>query len=225
MQTLKPEMRERVLRTAEAVFAEQGYQGATMAGIAARAGVSTGNLYRYFESKDALFYTLFTDELAETLLRRVRERVRSLVLSEDLEALGPDARSDAAALLDFWIEHRAQVIVLLSRAQGSRFESVRERFVDALLRPTVAKLRADAGRPLTKEERLVIATLFENTVRAVVAILERCVAREELERAFAGFWSYQLAGLAGFTRWVVRDDDPRALAPRRDGPGRPGRPR
>lgn len=203
MQTLKPELRERVVRAAEAVFVEDGYQGATMAAIAARAGVSTGNLYRYFESKDALFYTVFPDDLAETLLRLVRKRVRSLVVSDDLGALGSEARDDAAALLGFWTEHRASVIVLLSRAEGSRFENVRERFVDALVRPTVSKLRADAGRPLSHAERLVITNIFENTVRAVVSILEHGRSREEIERAFAGFWSYQLAGLAGFTRWVT----------------------
>jgi len=203
MQTLKPELRERVVRAAEAVFLEDGYQGATMAAIAARAGVSTGNLYRYFESKDALFYTVFPDDLAETLLRLVRKRVRSLVVSDDLGALGSEARDDAAALLGFWVEHRAQVIVLLSRAEGSRFESVRERFVDALVRPTVSKLRADAGRPLSHAERMVVTNIFENTVRAVVSILEHGRSGEEIERAFAGFWSYQLAGLAGFTRWVT----------------------
>lgn len=203
MQTLKPELRDRALRAAEEVFAERGYLGATMAEIAARAGVSTGNLYRYFESKDALFDEIVTDDVAETLLRLVRQRVRSLVRSEDLEALGADARDDARALLDFWVEHRAAVIVLLSRAEGSRFEAVRGRFVEALVRPTSESLRADAGRRLTKVERLVLENVFENTVRMIVSILEHCRTRQEIERAFAAFWSYQLAGLAGFTRWVM----------------------
>ena len=61
MQTLKPELEARVLDAAEAVFAESGYAGATMAAIAERAGMSTGNVYRYFANKEALFLALFPE--------------------------------------------------------------------------------------------------------------------------------------------------------------------
>src|SRR5690242_2143427 len=128
MQTLKPELRDRVLSAAEHEFAASGYSGATMAAIAARAGVSTGNLYRYFENKDALFHEIFTEELADTFLALVEKRVRALTLAADLTALDAPARADAAALLRFWIDHRLAVIVLLDRAEGSRFASFRGRF-------------------------------------------------------------------------------------------------
>lgn len=204
MQILKPELRERVLAAAERVFAESGYEGATMAAIAERAGVSTGNLYRYFANKEVLFRTIFTDEFAERFLGLVRKRVGSLRASDDLEALGPEARADASALLAFFLEHRTKVVVLLAHAEGSPFASFRERFVDELVKPTEAKLRADAGgRRLSKEEKLVVRLVFENTVRALVALLEDGRSDESTVEALAGFWSYQLAGLAGLARWVV----------------------
>lgn len=204
VQILKPELRERVLAAAEQEFAASGYAGATMAAIAARAGVSAGNLYRYFENKDALFHEIFTEEFAETFLALVKKRVRSLTLASDLTALDGAARADAAALLRFWIEHRRKVIVLLDRAEGSRFASFRARFVDALVRPTLAQLRADHARHSRDAtvERLA-RMLFENTVRAIVTILEQCEGEQEITDAFAGFWSYQLAGLAGFKKWVA----------------------
>jgi TetR/AcrR family transcriptional regulator len=46
---------ERILRAAEAVFAEQGFSGATTAAIAERAGVPKANLHYYFASKEALY--------------------------------------------------------------------------------------------------------------------------------------------------------------------------
>jgi AcrR family transcriptional regulator len=49
------ETRERILRTARDVVSEDGWQGAQIALIAARAGVATGSVYRYFESKSVLF--------------------------------------------------------------------------------------------------------------------------------------------------------------------------
>jgi AcrR family transcriptional regulator len=48
------ERRTRILDAAEAVFARAGFHAATMNDVATEAGMSPGNLYRYFASKDAI---------------------------------------------------------------------------------------------------------------------------------------------------------------------------
>lgn len=63
--TLSPEKRKQILLGAARVFAADGYEGASMARIAAEAGVSKGTLYNYFESKAALF----SAHVAETCQR------------------------------------------------------------------------------------------------------------------------------------------------------------
>ena len=203
VQTRKPETHARVLAAAEQAFAEAGYEGATVAGIAERAGVSTGNVYRYFESKDALFYEVLPDSFPATFLRLVRKRVRALARSADLTALDAAARSEAEELLRFWIEHRRRVVILLDRSKGSRYEDFAAQFVKALMRPTLAKLQADRGAPLTASTRFVLEQIFRNTVRTIVAILEAHEDEASIRDAFQGFWSYQLAGLAGFSKWVA----------------------
>lgn len=44
----------RILDAAERVFARDGFHAATMNDVAAEAGMSPGNLYRYFANKDAI---------------------------------------------------------------------------------------------------------------------------------------------------------------------------
>lgn len=203
-QRLKQEVRRQMLAGAQAVFAEAGYSGATMADIARRADVATGNLYRYFASKDELFCAAFPDELAESFLSVVRRRVQSLVDADDLTDLGPQARDDAQELLRFWIDHRLAVITLLDRAAGSRHEGFRERFIDALTTPSLRKLQRKAGgRRLPPVVRFTLRNVFENTVRTIVAILEERRSEAAIREAFEAFWSYQLAGLAGLERWVT----------------------
>ncbi len=55
----KPSIRQEnervILAAAEAVFAEQGFGGATMAAIAARAGVPKPNVHYYFPTKEKLY--------------------------------------------------------------------------------------------------------------------------------------------------------------------------
>ena len=62
-----PEKRAQILRGAAEVFAADGYQGASMARIAAIAGVSKGTLYNYFDTKAALFTSYVEDECARHL--------------------------------------------------------------------------------------------------------------------------------------------------------------
>ncbi len=67
---LGPEKRGQILGGAAIVFAADGYEGASMARIAAVAGVSKGTLYNYFDSKAALF-TAYVGEKCDQYLGHV----------------------------------------------------------------------------------------------------------------------------------------------------------
>lgn len=57
---------EQLLRSAEVVFAEVGYEHATTNAVAAHAGVSIGSLYQFFASKDSLLEAMAQRYLDET---------------------------------------------------------------------------------------------------------------------------------------------------------------
>src|SRR5579875_2285227 len=59
--------RERLLAAAAAIIADRGYAGLTIAGAAARAGVSVGSVYRHFESKAELAAEVFRREAGREL--------------------------------------------------------------------------------------------------------------------------------------------------------------
>src|SRR5215468_4684522 len=59
---VRDEQRARILDGARAVFARRG-MAATMAEVAAAAGVSQGLAYRYFASKDELFRALVAEAM------------------------------------------------------------------------------------------------------------------------------------------------------------------
>src|SRR3978361_1307032 len=64
---LSPEKRSQILVGAAAVFAADGYEGASMARIAAVAGVSQGTLYNHFDSKAALFTAYVREKCDQNL--------------------------------------------------------------------------------------------------------------------------------------------------------------
>src|SRR5882672_4740501 len=60
---------QEILEAALAVFAERGFAAARMEQIAARAGVSKGTIYLYFDSKEAVFRALVHEVLGTQLTR------------------------------------------------------------------------------------------------------------------------------------------------------------
>jgi AcrR family transcriptional regulator len=65
---------EHILRSAEALFAEVGFENATTNAIAARAGVSIGSLYQFFASKEAILEAMadrYLDQTRVELNRRL----------------------------------------------------------------------------------------------------------------------------------------------------------
>lgn len=56
--TADPQLRERLIAAATGEFAASGYAGATLDGIAARAGVTKGGIYFHFAGKEELFFAV-----------------------------------------------------------------------------------------------------------------------------------------------------------------------
>lgn len=201
-QVLKPEVRERILRAALAAFARGGFAATTMSEIARDAGMAVANLYRYYPSKEELFAAALPEP---TVARFERLLERSVHAHARLAGLArPGDPASAAELLEFWIEQRLVVVILLDRAAGSPHEAFAQRFVERLVTLSIGEIRAaHAGVVISREARLVLTQIFENTRRMIAVLLESHSDERAIRRAVAAFRSYQVAGLAGFTRGLV----------------------
>jgi AcrR family transcriptional regulator len=67
--------RAAILDAARTVFAEQGYEGASVRDIIRRTDLASGTFYNYFPDKDAIFVALI-EEAGEEARRRVRSARR-----------------------------------------------------------------------------------------------------------------------------------------------------
>ena len=102
------ERRNRILDAAERCFVRAGFHRTTMQDVAAEAGMSPGNLYRYFESKDAMVVGL-----AERDRARMGQDFARLAEADDflatLAQLGrkhfmEEPREKAVLCLQIWAE-------------------------------------------------------------------------------------------------------------------------
>ena len=121
--------RDALLHTAAIAFARDGYDRASMAGLAAECGVSKALLYHYYASKEALLFAIIQNHLSE-LVDAVDQADRPEAAPEDrLEGL-------VAALLDAYrdadAEHRVQVgaLRLLPESEQEALKRLERRLVE-----------------------------------------------------------------------------------------------
>jgi AcrR family transcriptional regulator len=95
-----PDRREAILGAALEVFAEKGFEGATLGAVAERAGVSKALIYEHFDSKSELTRALL-DTFVHDLLGQVAEAVAGA------EPGGPRMRAGVDAFLSF-VEDRPE---------------------------------------------------------------------------------------------------------------------
>jgi len=93
-----------LMRAGADVIAERGFEGATMAEIATRAGAQIGSLYRFFPNKDALADALILRycELIEAAFQKTDSRSSSTTIEEfadDLLGVFTGVRSETPCIL------------------------------------------------------------------------------------------------------------------------------
>lgn len=126
MQYLKDEVRQRIIRAASEEFFTEGFAEASIRVIAKNAGISSGNVYRYFSSKALIFdeivgdvYKLFQEQLREISLNMKQgQHVNSEVSVDCIKHL-------EATLLSLFESHRKEMSMLLFKSQGSYYEHIR----------------------------------------------------------------------------------------------------
>lgn len=136
-----------LLQAAAAVFAEKGYEAATMTEIAARADAPIGSLYQFFPVKEALADTLvqnYVELMAADLLElethateidnpTLVERLFGLLRSHPLE------RAAALPLAEARMDEKTRRIT---------FRSMLRKHIAAILRSRTPSLSAEAARDM-----------------------------------------------------------------------------
>ncbi len=98
-----------LLRSGAEVIAERGFEAATMAEIAARAGAPIGSLYRFFPNKNAVADALMRSysELIDTSFEKIDTRPEAMSLDEfadtlldSMSEMRSDVKAAIMALLD-----------------------------------------------------------------------------------------------------------------------------
>ena len=165
--------RLRILAAAEQAFVRHGFHAATMQHVAEAAGMSAGNLYRYFPSKEALVEGLCANDRSERAKVFMRMNTGRLLIDEIGETLREHLLTrppeKARLIVEIWAE----------AGRNPRVADI-TRALDAEVRSELARLVEDA-----KSRGAAPASLDgEFVARTIVTLVAGLFKRMALERNF-----------------------------------------
>jgi len=180
-----------LLAAAVEVFAEKGFDAATMTEIAAKAGASIGSLYQFFPTKDVL----------AAALHQVNGEALSAMLDDlarETAGLSPVRVADRlfASLSQFLAGHPAFVVLIDRRDPDHAAKAARRR----KLRQQVAELLQRTTPPLAPGRAEAMAVIILHVMKAAMTITSendlvngpaaldelRAMLRSHLEQAAKG---------------------------------------
>jgi len=142
--------RAEIMKTAARSFADAGYHGASMSGLARDCGISKALIYHYYDSKEALLFDIIESHLSDLIVS---------VEEAGAESGDPETRLQhlVTALLDAYrdadAEHKVQINAMsaLPDTYQVRLRELERRLVE-IFADAIRELNPDLfdGRPLLK---------------------------------------------------------------------------
>jgi TetR/AcrR family transcriptional regulator, fatty acid metabolism regulator protein len=128
--------RERILRAAVDVFAQNGYFNAKVSEIAKAAGVADGTIYLYFDGKEDLLVTIFREHTRSYLqslerdlstISRPDDRMR-VAIRHHLQTLGRDRALAIVSQVE--LRHSLKFMSLLSQEEVADYLNILRKIVE-----------------------------------------------------------------------------------------------
>ncbi|BBI30620.1 TetR/AcrR family transcriptional regulator [Cohnella abietis] len=166
MQILKDEVRNKIMKAALLEFKREGYLKSSMRQIAQVAGITSGNIYRYFTNKEQLF---------DAIVQPVNDQYTSHVYAIGQKVASSQAQDTTNKLFYFYnieltiIElfknYSEEFMILLNRSEGSKYESAKSDLVNlayGILERVFS--RAKGLNRLTSVEDTALARMLSSTI-------------------------------------------------------------
>lgn len=172
--------RDRILDTAEALFAEKGLAATPVRDIASAVGLTAASLYNHFEGKEALY--------AAVLERGIRPLV--VVLEGLADQPDRDARPDAAIpqVVAHFARHPniARLIYHEAVTGGAHLVPLARTWIQPILARALGEMKRETAAPWSEDEyRRVVAMWVQLVVGhfAVAPLMEELLGEDPLAPA------------------------------------------
>ncbi len=197
MQYKKDELRDTILAESEKEFLKKGYRNASLRQIAKRSGMTIGNVYHYFDSKEALFNELVKHEHDAFIYilnhHSDRELMSNTSQSVDLTVWKRSLRSFLAEFKPIFTN---RFLIMLDMSEGTKYEHTKGEFVKFLNAHFLEHLKNQPIVFSPKFGELISKQLIEG----VITILRTITDENERLDMMTDLFLFYILGIMGMAK-------------------------
>ena len=186
MSTKAEDTEKNILNTARKHFLKDGFSGASLRNIVKDAGLTTGDFYTYYPTKEALFDAL-TDPYIEHIYQiydRVVEDFEKLSAKEQTSNMSDTSGNGMDQMIDYIYEHYDNFRLLLKCGDSGKFETFIHNMVDREMRSSleyVKKMKEDGIEiPIVGES--LMHMIYTGFFSSIFQIIEHDIDKETAKR-------------------------------------------
>lgn len=190
---------EEIHAAAKTEFLEKGFRSASLRNIVKTAGVTTGALYGYYDSKEALFEALVGKQY-DTMMgcyRKAQEDFAKLPPQEQPDNMGDISGQCMHDMLVYAYENLDEFKLILCCSEGTRFAGMIDDMVEIEVKGThdYQKILSQLGRPSPeidpRLEHILITGMFNAFFELIIHEMPLSQAErylEELREFYTAGW-------------------------------------
>lgn len=203
-QDVEYKKRELLLEAAKQEFLDKGYNKASLRNICAKAGVTTGALYFFFDNKAELFAAIVdrpVNGLKEILMEHVREDSKYMASLESVENIEMDHSEISDMLIEYIYRYYDSFMLLLSSAENTAYENCVDDFVEMTQRSIPLMLSALDGYTYDEYNAHWMSHI---TVDAIIHVIKHEKDKEIAKKRMRSIMNYLIQGWVGLV--MVKED-------------------
>lgn len=168
----KEEIQAMILNSAEELFANKGYKSTTISDIAKSAGISVGNVYRYYKGKEQILEQVLPKEFVEKL----QEQLRGKILAGKSDTISKQSKNKAyleqtEKFQQVLGENQWKLMILLQYSHETPYESFRRDLVNNLSHLILEQFCPREKR--TEEMRDLLLILYDGYIQMALQIVAK----------------------------------------------------
>ncbi len=198
----KDEIKDKIDSAALTLFSQQGYNETKVSHIAEKAGISVGNIYRYYKSKDEIFYSVVPESF---LISFKNLLVNKVFMFKERELKTPQQWNEFwmfnNEIVNFMVENRELILILFHNGKGTKYENGKAKLVDFLIKTIKDTYDVEYNQSLKERgNEITLYIIYENLINMVLRILQESKTLEEVKNHLESINSYHMFGITGLLK-------------------------
>ncbi len=185
-QVKKADIKKQIDQASLVLFSQKGFKNTTVYDIALKAGLSVGNIYRYYPRKELILREIIPSDLLENLLELVRNKIQ---VWKDTGGKGQLNILNSEQLVEFLFSNRYQILILFKQ------NNIPDQLADEIssILKAVYRNKDNAG----DIEFRMSQVFFKKMIEMMEEALSFYQYEDDLKQAFRLVHSYHMFGITG----------------------------